>query len=101
MSIDSENCLLVKLQSYKTEFPNIISRRQYNVRRKKTSKLCNLIRERIVNEIDGNEPYFCIDSKPIEVCRKSRASRCKLSKQNHDVASSFGYCASQNTYYYG
>ena len=78
MSIDSENCLFVRLQSYKNEFPNFISRRQYNTRRKKTSKLCNIIRERIANEIDGNETYFCIDSKPIEVCRKSRASRCKL-----------------------
>ena len=29
MSIDSENCLFVRLQSYKTEFPNLISRRQY------------------------------------------------------------------------
>ena len=29
MNIDSENCLFVRLQSYKTEFPNIISRRQY------------------------------------------------------------------------
>ena len=26
MSIDSENCLFVRLQSYKTEFPNLISR---------------------------------------------------------------------------
>ena len=101
MSIDSENCLFVRLQSYKTEFPNLISRRQYNARRKKTGKLCNLIRERIANEIDGNETYFCIDSKPIEVCRRSRASRCKLGKQNYDTAPAFGYCASQNTYYYG
>ena len=81
MSIDSENCLFVRLQSYKTEFPNLISRRQYNARRKKTSKLCNIIRERIANEIDGNETYFCIDSKPIEICRKSRASRCKFEKR--------------------
>ena len=101
MSIDRENCLFVRLQSYKTEFPNLISRRQYNARRKKTSKLYNLIRERIANEIDGNETYFCIDSKPIEVCRRSRASRCKLGKQNYDTAPAFGYCASQNTYYYG
>ena len=60
MSIDSENCLFVRLQSYKNEFPNLISRRQYNARRKKTSKLCNLIRERIANEIDGNETYFAL-----------------------------------------
>ena len=27
MSIDSENCLFVRLQTYKNEFPNLISRR--------------------------------------------------------------------------
>ena len=101
MSIDSVNCLFVRLQTCKNEFPNLISRRQYSARRKKTNKLCNQIKERIANEIDGNETYFCIDSKPIEICRKSRASRCKFEKKNHDTSPSFGYCASQNTYYYG
>ena len=43
--------------------------RQYNDRRKTTSSLCNTIRERMVSEMDGGEDYFCIDSKPIEVCR--------------------------------
>ena len=38
-------------------------------RRKTTSSLCNTIRERMVSEMDGGEDYFCIDSKPIEVCR--------------------------------
>ena len=49
----------------------------------------------------GMKYIFCIDSKPIEACRKSRASKCKLGKQNYDTVPSFGYCAYQNTYYYG
>ena len=63
MSTDSENCLFVRLQTCKNEFPNLISRHQYNIRRKLTKNLCNSIRERIANEIDGAESYFCIDSK--------------------------------------
>lgn len=101
MGIDSESLLFSKLQDYRKEIPNLISRRQYNDRRKITSSLCNAIRERIVKEIDGGEDYFCIDSKPIEVCRFARAKRCRMGKNNFEKAPSIGYCASQGIYYYG
>ena len=101
MGIDSESLLFSKLQDYRKEIPNLISRRQYNDRRKITSSLCNAIRERIVKEIDGGEDYFCIDSKPIEVCRFARAKRCSMGKNNFEKAPSIGYCASQGIYYYG
>lgn len=61
IGIDSESLLFSKLQDYRKEIPNLISRRQYNDRRKITSSLCNVIRKRIVKEIDGGEDYFCID----------------------------------------
>ena len=101
MSIDSENCLFARLQTCKNEFQNLISRHQYNIRRKLTKNLCNSIRERIANEIDSTESYFCIDSKPIEVCRIARSHRCKLGKEDYATAPSYGYCASQSNYYYG
>lgn len=65
---DSESLLFAKLQGYKIDISNLISRRQYNDRRKITSSLCNIIRERIAAEMDGNKDCFCINSKPIEVC---------------------------------
>jgi len=101
MSIDSESLLFAKLGEYRKEFPNLISRRQYNDRRKFTSELCNTIRERMAKEIDGGEEFFCIDSKPIEVCRIARAKRCKLGKNDYKTSPEFGYCASQGVYYYG
>ena len=101
LSIDSENCLFVWLNHHRDLIPNLISRRQFNTRRKLTISVCNAIRERIANEIDGGESFFCIDSKPIEVCRIARSSRCKLGKSDYETAPSFGFCASQNTYYYG
>lgn len=101
IGIDSESLLFAKLKEYKNEIPNIISRRQYNDRRKITSSLCNTIRERLAAIIDGGEDYFCIDSKPIEVCRFSRAKRCIMGKNNFKKAPSIGYCASQGMYYYG
>ena len=101
IGIDSEALLLIKLHEYRKEFPNLISRRGYNDRRKFTASLCNNIRERIADTIDGGETYFCIDSKPIEICRPARAKRCSMGRKNFEKAPSFGYCASQGVYYYG
>ena len=55
-SIDSEKWLFnYKLQEYKDNIPNFISRRPFNNRRKKTSGLCEELRKRIAMEIDGGE----------------------------------------------
>ena len=101
MSIDSENYLFIQLAQYKSSFPNMISRRQFNDRRKFTGNLCETIRKRIADHVDGGEDYFCIDSKPIEVCRTARGKRCQMGKKDYSKAPSFGYCASQRTYYFG
>lgn len=101
VGIDSESLLFSKLQGYKLEYPYLISRRQYNDRRKTTSALYNTIRERIVTEMDGGKDCLCINSKPIEVCRFSRSKRCGMGKKDFEKAPSVGYSASQGVYYYG
>ena len=102
LSIDSENLLFSKLNSdYKTDFPTLISRRQYNDCRKYLFSLTEKIRKRIAEDIDEFEDIFCIDSKPVEVCRLARARRNQVGKTNHEYAPSKGYCASQDRYYYG
>lgn len=100
-SIDSEKWLFdYKLQEYKDSIPNLISRRQFNDRRKKTSGLCEELRKRIAMEMDGGEEQFFVDSKPIEVCRVARGKRCKMGRAgNFSQAPDFGFCASQNMYY--
>ena len=99
--VDSESYLFALLKEYKSDFPNLISRRQYNDRRKFTANLCEQIRKNIAQAIDAGEDVFCVDSKPIPVCRNARAKRCKLGKYDFDRAPNFGYCAAQNCYYYG
>lgn len=64
IGIDGESLWFVKLRVYKLEIPHLISRRQYNDRRKFTASLCFAIREKMA-DIDGGEDYF-MDSKPIE-----------------------------------
>ena len=102
LGIDSENYLFSKLNTdYKEQFPNLISRRQYNDRRKFVSSLLNTIRERLAHKVDEFEDMFTVDSKPYPICRLSRMKRCKLGKDNIDKSPDVGYCASQDTYYYG
>ena len=99
--VDSESYLFALLKEYKSDFPNLISRRQYNDRRKFTANLCEQIRKNIAQAIDAGEDVFCVDSKPVPVCRIARAKRCRLGKYDFAKAPSFGYCAAQDCYYYG
>ena len=102
-SIDSEKWLFdYKLQEYKDSFPDLISMRQFNDRRKKTAGLCEELHKRIAMEMDGGEEQFFVDSKPIEVCRVARGKRCKMGRTgNFSQAPDFGFCASQNKCYFG
>ena len=94
LSIDSENLLFNKLNSdYKEDFPNLISRRQYNDRRKLLFDLTEKIRKSMAEDIDEFEDTYCIDSKPVEVCRPARAKRNQIGKTDFEKAPSKGYCA--------
>lgn len=99
---DSENLLFHRLQNEcKDDLPNLISRRQFNVRRKLTARLSEEIRKDVAVAIDGTEDVFCIDSKPIKVCQNARAKRCVMGRDNVEAAPDWGYCASQGMHYYG
>jgi len=102
-SIDSEKWLFeYKLEEYRDRIPNLISRRQFNDRRKKTAGLCEEIRKRLACKIDSGEDFFIVDSKPIEVCRVARGKRCRMGQTvDFSQAPDFGFCALQNTYYFG
>lgn len=99
---DSENLLFHRLHNEcKEDFPNLISRRQFNARRKFTARLAEEIRKNVAIAIDGSEDVFCIDSKPVKVCQNARAKRCAMGRDNDDALPDWGYCASQGLHYYG
>lgn len=99
---DSENYLFNRLQAEKGDsLPNLISRRQYNQRRKLTAALGEEIRKEIAMAMDGNEDVFSIDSKPVKVCQNARAGRCAMGRDDWERAPKWGYCASQGIHYYG
>ena len=101
MGYDSECYLFSQLEDYRSKLPHLISRRQYNDRRKYTAELCERIRKRIVERIDGSEDIFVIDSKPVKVCQLSRGKRNRMGIKEPEKAPDFGYCAAQSMYYYG
>ncbi len=102
LSIDSENYLFSKLKTeYLCEFGNMISRRQYNDRRKllfeKTEHARKLMAERLNRQAD----VFAIDSMPLEICKLAREQRNKMGEESEHHAPDKGYCASQSKYFYG
>ena len=62
--IDSESHLFCMLSQSGDGIPKLISRRQYDDRRKSTAGLCEEIRKRIVNDIDGGECCLIVDPNP-------------------------------------
>jgi len=102
LGIDSENLLFSKINTeYRDDFPNIISRRQYNDRRKSLFRLQKEIQSRMANKIDEFEDTFTVDSKPFPVCRYVRRNRCRIGKNDFDKSPNVGYCATQELNYYG
>jgi hypothetical protein len=102
LSIDSENYLFSKLDTeYADEFENMISRRQYNDRRKllfdKTEQARKLLSARLNKQAD----VFAIDSMPLEICKIAREQRNKMGKESEQHSPDKGYCASQKKYFYG
>ncbi len=102
LSIDSENYLFSKLnKEYIAEFKNMISRRQYNDRRKLLFEKIERVRKLIAERINRQADVFAIDSMPVEICKISRMQRNKMGKESARHSPDKGYCASQKKYFYG
>jgi len=82
-------------------FPTLISRRQYNQRRKLAAVLGEEIRKDIAIAMDGKEDVFSVDSQPVKVCRNARANRCTMGRDDSDRAPQWGCCASQGLRSFG
>ena len=102
LSIDSENYLFGKLKTeYRNDFPNLIDRSQYNVRRRKLLQRIEFVRDKMANKLISQENIFIVDSMPVEVCKLSRSRRSKVCKENFETAPDKGFCSAQNSFYYG
>lgn len=98
LGIDSENDLFRKLP---IEIGSKIERSVYNKRRRKLSFEINEIRLKLASFFNEFEDCFIVDSMPLEVCKLSRSSRSTICKDSTYGLPDKGFCASQNTLYYG
>jgi hypothetical protein len=99
MSIDSENSLFKQINQ--AEIPNLIERSQFNKRRRKLFLFSEEVRTKLAREFLEFEDYFIVDSMPLEICKFSRHNRVKICKDKFETSPSKGYCASQNSWFYG
>jgi hypothetical protein len=97
--IDSEYQLFRELRLSKLE--GLIERSVYNRRRRKLFPYIEELRKELVIRLNGNEKYFIVDSMPLEICKNARITRSKICKEQEGAYPNQGFCASQNTRYYG
>lgn len=99
MGYNSENYFFSMLS--KRDFPGLISRRQYNDRRKMLKDTIEQVRKSVLSKITTQQPVFIIDSMPLRLCRLARTQRNKIGREDNVLKPNVGYCASQDEYYFG
>ena len=101
LMIDSENYLFKMLNNYKHYFPNLIDRSHFNRRKKNLFKYIDIIHKQLAQNLCKGEETFVVDSMPVAICKFSRAKRIKICKETFYSVPDYGFCAAQNTTYYG
>lgn len=99
MSIDSENSFFNQLQN--AGIANLIERSQFNKRRRKLFMFAEEVRTVLYTKFTEFENYFIVDSMPLEICKTARQNRAKICKEDFHTSPDKGFCASQNTWFYG
>ncbi len=98
-SIDSECQLFRDIKNCPLE--GRIERSVYNRRKRKLFPFIEKIRQTMVHYFNDLERYYVVDSMPLEVCKKVRAKRSKICKERNYALPNFGYCAAQDSHFYG
>lgn len=97
--IDSEYQLFRDLEN--TSLSGLIDRSVYNRRRRKLFPYMEELRKRIAGRLNVDQRYFIVDSMPLEICKNARMMRSKICREQEGTHPNQGFCASQNTRYYG
>lgn len=98
MSIHTELQLFRYLRG--TYLEAMIERSVYNKRRKRLFNYIETIRKRISEKFTQFTDVFVVDSLPTPICQYARAGRSNICA-TREIKPSRGYCASQNSRYFG
>jgi hypothetical protein len=96
--IDSENDLFRKLP---LSLSTRIERSVYNRRKRKLLPYIRQIQQQLAQRFNEFETYFLIDSMPLEICKNARSNRAKICTETNFALPDRGFCAAQNSHYYG
>ena len=99
LGIDSEYQLFRNLKG--TYLFDKIERSVYNRRKRKLFFWMEEIRKKLALQFNEFEDFFVVDSMPLEVCKLARSTRSKICKETENALPNRGYCASQNTHFFG
>jgi len=100
--VDSEYRFFINLsENYRSIFPDLIHRTQFNRRRKALFYWINTVREKLVNIMEPQSNRHIVDSMPLAICKFSRAKRLKICQEEPISAPAYGFCAAQNIHYFG
>lgn len=97
--IDSEYQLFRELRC--SSLDGLIERSVYNKRRRKLFPFIEELRKKLAFKMNSGQSYFIVDSMPLEICKNARMTRSKICKDKEGAFPNQGFCASQNTRYYG
>ncbi len=98
LSIDSENNLFQRLPK---PLQGRIERSVYNRRKRALSFKIKALQQNAAMQIAQTESYHIVDSMPVEVCKFVRAKRSKVCQHEEQTAPDYGFCAAQNSHYFG
>lgn len=60
-----------------------------------------IMRKYLVQDLCAVEDTFVVDSMPLAICKFSPAKRIKICKETFESLPDYGFCAAQNTTYFG
>lgn len=102
LSITSERLLYAKLQEQLPFVPKILSRPQFNRRRRWLLPWIQLLNKQLVMQIDPCPPMqLIVDSMPLPVCKQGRAHNARILKNQPVNHPSIGFAAAHKQYFYG
>jgi hypothetical protein len=101
LMVDSENYLFKLLHKRRQYFTNLIDRCNYNRRKKYLFKYMDILRKHLAQSLCLGEDAFVVDSMPLAICRFSRAKRTKICRESYESTPDYGFCAAQDTTYFG
>ena len=99
MGLNSENYFFSLLN--KKDFPDLLSRRQFNDRRKRLHTKIEDVRKLVLARITKKQEAYVIDSMPLRLCKYARRNRVQIGKETAEIKPNIGYCASQEERYFG